>query len=295
MPRILRIALIQHHCEEDPAENLDRTVQGMRQAASEGARLVMTQELFANRYFCQTEDPRVFELAQPIPGHATHSLSRVAAELEIVLVGSMFERRAAGVYHNTAIVLERNGSLAGIYRKMHIPNDPGYLEKYYFTPGDAAFRPIKTSVGNLGVLICWDQWYPEAARLMALAGADLLLYPTAIGWDPGDSPDEQLRQLDAWKTVQRAHAIANALPLAACNRTGFETKPHERDQGIDFWGNSFVCGAQGELLAEAPQRDAAVLLANIDLDRPEEIRRVWPFLRDRRIDAYEGLMKRYLD
>ncbi len=292
MPRILRIALIQQRCEEDPAENLDRTVHGIRQAASEGASLAMTQELFANRYFCQTEDPKVFELAQPIPGHATHCLSRVAAELEIVVVGSTFERRVAGVYHNTAFVLERDGSLAGIYRKMHIPNDPGYHEKYYFTPGDAAFRPVRTSVGHLGVLICWDQWYPEAARLMTLAGAELLLYPTAIGWNPGDCPHERMRQLDAWKTVQRGHAIANTLPLAACNRTGFEAAAKAHNQGIDFWGSSFVCGVQGELLAEAPARDAAVLLADIDLDRPERVRREWPFLRDRRIDAYQGLVER---
>ncbi len=294
MSRSLRISLIQHSCENDPGVNLDRTVQGIRKAASEGARLVLTQELFRSHYFCQTEDPKFFELAEPIPGPTTDCLSSIAAELKIVVVGSVFERRGAGVYHNTAVVLESDGSLAGIYRKMHVPDDPGYHEKYYFTPGDEGFRPVETSVGRLGVLICWDQWYPEAARLMALAGAELLLYPTAIGWEPEDSPEVQMRQLDAWKTIQRAHGIANALPVAVCNRTGFETQALEPQRGIDFWGNSFVCGAQGELLTEAPWRAPAVLLANIDLVRSEQIRREWPFLRDRRIDAYQGLLARYL-
>jgi N-carbamoylputrescine amidase len=293
--RTLRLALVQQACTDSPADNLEQTLDRLRQAAADGAELVLTQELFGSRYFCQSEDPASFDLAQPIPGPHTQALGAVAAELGVVVVASFFERRGAGVYHNTAVVLERDGHLAGRYRKMHVPDDPGYHEKYYFTPGDLGFRPIDTSVGRLGVLVCWDQWYPEASRLMALAGAELLLYPTAIGWERRDASEEQARQRDAWRTVQRAHAIANVLPLAACNRTGFEPHPSAAGEGIDFWGGSFVCGPQGEILAEAPNREPAVLLADVDLSRAEELRRIWPFLRDRRIDAYEGLLERYLD
>jgi N-carbamoylputrescine amidase len=291
----LRLALVQHACSEHPADNVKQTLSGVRQAAAEGVELVLTQELFSSRYFCQSEVPAAFDLAQPIPGPHTQALGAVAAELGVVVVASVFERRAPGVYHNTAVVLERDGRLTGRYRKMHLPDDPGYHEKYYFTPGDLGFRPIDTSVGRLGVLVCWDQWYPEAARLMALAGAELLLYPTAIGWERRDPAEEQARQHEAWRTLQRAHAIANALPLAACNRTGFEPHPTVAGEGIDFWGGSFVCGPQGEILAEAPAREPAVLLADVDLSRAEELRRIWPFLRDRRIDAYGGLLERYLD
>jgi N-carbamoylputrescine amidase len=244
-------------------------------------------------YFCQHEDVKRFDQAETVPGPTTGELGKLAAELNVVIVGSVFERRAPGVYHNTAVVLERDGSLAGQYRKMHIPDDPGFHEKFYFTPGDQGFAPIPTSVGVLGVLVCWDQWYPEAARLMAMHGASLLLYPTAIGWDPKDDDAEKTRQRDAWITIQRAHAVANGLPVLACNRVGLEPDPRGRTPGIQFWGSSFVAGPQGEILAEAPTDRPAVLVTEIDRARSESVRRIWPFFRDRRIDAYGDLLKRY--
>lgn len=291
----MKIALIQHPCSEDRAANLAATIAGIREAAAAGARLVLLQELHTGVYFCQTEDSDRFDLAETIPGPTSEQLGQVARECGVVVVASLFERRAAGLYHNTAVVLERDGRIAGRYRKMHIPDDPGYYEKFYFTPGDLGFTPIATSVGRLGVLVCWDQWFPEAARLMALAGADLLLYPTAIGWDPADSADEQARQREAWITIQRAHAVANGLPVLACNRTGFEPDPSGQGRGSLFWGSSFVAGPQGELLAQAASDRAQVLTVEVDLARSERVRRIWPYLRDRRIDAYADLTRRFID
>lgn len=291
----LAVALIQQTCSVDTKATLTRTCDKIRQAASQGARLVALQELHVGPYFCQTEDTAQFDRAEPIPGPTTERLGSLAKELNIVLVASLFERRAAGLYHNTAVVFENDGSIAGIYRKMHIPDDPGFYEKFYFTPGDLGFTPIKTSVGTLGVLVCWDQWYPEAARLMALAGADLLIYPTAIGWDPNDTPEEQERQRSAWETVQRGHAVANGLPVLAINRVGFEPSPDPAASGIRFWGNSFAAGPQGELLARASCDQEETLALELDLDRSEQVRRIWPFLRDRRIDAYGDLLKRFRD
>ncbi|MEQ6341750.1 MAG: carbon-nitrogen hydrolase [Gammaproteobacteria bacterium] len=291
----LKVGLIQHTCGNDRTANLGRTIAGIREAAAQGARLVLLQELHTGIYFCQAEDTRYFDLAETIPGPSTEQLGKIAAELQVVIVASLFERRAAGLYHNTAVVFETDGSIAGKYRKMHIPDDPGFYEKFYFTPGDLGFNPIKTSVGRLGVLVCWDQWFPEAARLMALAGADLLLYPTAIGWNPDDDTQEKSRQRDAWITIQRAHAIANGLPVLACNRTGFEADPSGHTEGIQFWGSSFVAGPQGEMLALAPADSPSVLVTEIDINRSEQVRRIWPYLRDRRIDAYEELMRRYRD
>lgn len=292
---LLKVALIQHACGAERSANLATTVRAVREAAGQGARLVVLQELHLGTYFCQTEDTRNFDRAETIPGPATDEIGKLAAELGVVIVASLFERRAAGVYHNTAVVLESDGRIAGKYRKMHIPDDPGYHEKFYFTPGDLGFTPIKTSLGTLGVLVCWDQWYPEAARLMALGGADLLLYPTAIGWDPNDDAQEQTRQREAWLTIQRAHAVANGLPVLACNRTGFEADPSGRGAGIRFWGSSFIAGPQGEILASAPEDAPAVLVAELDLSRSEQVRRIWPYLRDRRIDAYHDLTRRYRD
>lgn len=291
----LRIGLVQQSCSGHRQDNLARSMAGIREAAAAGAHLVVLQELHAGLYFCQTEDTACFDQAETIPGPATEQLGALARELGVVIVASLFERRAPGLYHNTAVVLERDGRVAGRYRKMHIPDDPGYYEKFYFTPGDLGFTPIDTSVGRLGVLVCWDQWYPEAARLMALAGADLLIYPTAIGWDPEDSLEEQQRQLDAWITIQRAHAVANGLPVVAVNRVGFEASPKNGEQGALFWGHSFVAGSQGEILAQASQDREQVLVVTVDRRRSEQVRRIWPFLRDRRIDAYHGLVKRYLD
>lgn len=293
--RTLRIGLVQQPCGEDRETNLQHSAREIRAAAAEGAELVLLQELHGSVYFCQTEDPARFEQAEPIPGPTTHALAELARELGIVIVGSVFERRAPGLYHNTAVALEKDGSIAGIYRKMHIPDDPGYYEKYYFTPGDLGFTPIDTSVGRLGVLVCWDQWYPEAARLMALAGAEILLYLTAIGWDERAELDEQLRQRDAWVTIQRSHAIANGIPVAACNRVGHEPDPSGLTPGIDFWGYSFICGPQGEILAQAPEDDPTYLVAEVELGRTEQVRRAWPYLRDRRIDAYTNLLRRYCD
>ena len=293
MTATLKIGLVQQACSDDRAQNIETSLAGVREAAKQGAQLVLLPELHAGPYFCQVEDTGNFDRAEPILGPTTEALGRLAKELEIVIVGSIFERRAAGIYHNPAVVLERNGRLAGIYRKMHIPDDPGYYEKFYFTPGDLGFAPIQTSVGVLGVLVCWDQWYPEAARLMALNGAEVLLYPTAIGWDPRDEESETARQREAWLTIQRAHAIANGLPVVACNRVGLEPDPSGQSRGIRFWGSSFVAGPQGELLAQAATDKPEVLVAETNRKRSEDVRRIWPFLRDRRIDAYQDLLKRY--
>ena len=287
--------MVQQACGDDRERNFKASEAGVRDAAKRGAKLVLLQELHAGPYFCQHEDTRYFDLAEPIPGPGTEYLGRLAKALGVVIVGSLFERRAAGVYHNTAVVLDSNGTLAGKYRKMHIPDDPGYYEKFYFTPGDLGFTPIKTSVGMLGVLVCWDQWYPEAARLMALAGADLLLYPTAIGWNPADDKAEQARQRDAWATVQRSHAVANGLPVVVANRIGFEKDPSGHTKGSQFWGSSFIAGPQGEIVAQAGSDKAEVLVADVDLAHSEAVRRIWPFLRDRRIDAYPDLLKRLRD
>lgn len=293
-PSPLRVGLVQHACSPDRETNLNATIAGIREAARQGARLALLQELHASLYFCQQEDIRHFDLAETIPGPSSERLAAVARECGIVIVASLFERRATGLYHNTAVVLESDGSIAGRYRKMHIPDDPGYYEKFYFTPGDLGFTPIATSVGRLGVLVCWDQWFPEAARLMALANADLLLYPTAIGWNPDDDAQEKARQQDAWITIQRAHAVANGLPVLACNRVGFEPDRSGQTPGIQFWGTSFVAGPQGEILASAAE-EATVLMVDVDMARSESVRRIWPYLRDRRIDAYKPLTLRYRD
>jgi len=282
-------------CSADSAANERHIHEQLRAAAAKGARLVLLQELHNTLYFCQTEDEACFDLAEPVPGPGTQTLAVLARELELVIVASLFERRAAGLYHNTAVVLDRDGSLAGKYRKMHIPDDPGYYEKFYFTPGDLGFQPIQTSIGKLGVMICWDQWFPEAARLMTLAGAELLLYPTAIGWNPEESAEQQLRQLDAWRTIQRAHAIANGIPLLVCNRTGHEPDNSGQTAGIQFWGNSFVAGPQGEVLASASPDSAELLIASVNMGHSEDVRRGWPYLRDRRIDAYDDLSLRFRD
>ncbi len=292
--RRLKVASVQHACTADREENLARSIAGIREAHAAGAKLVLLQELHTSLYFPQIESAGYFDLAEPIPGPSTETLSALAAELQMVIVASLFERRGAGLYHNTAVVLDQDGSLAGMYRKMHIPDDPGFYEKYYFTPGDLGFTPIQTSVGRLGLLVCWDQWFPEAARLMALAGAEVLLYPTAIGWDPADSDEEQQRQREAWQIIQRSHAVANNLPVIVNNRCGFEAHPHE-DTGIQFWGSGFICGPQGEMLASSSETGDGVICAELDLAQTETVRRTWPYLRDRRIDAYAGLQKRYLD
>ena len=295
MSKTLTVGLVQETASDNRDANLAKMLDGVRAAAQRGAKLVLLQELHNSLYFCQTEDTAMFDLAESIPGPSTDALSKVAKTLGVVIVASIFERRAAGLYHNTAVVIETDGSIAGKYRKMHIPDDPGYYEKFYFTPGDLGFEPIQTSVGKLGVMVCWDQWYPEGARLMALAGADMLLYPTAIGWDPRDKSDEQARQREAWITVQRAHAVANGLPVLVCNRTGHEADPSSQSSGSQFWGSSFVAGPQGEILASAAADTPEVLVVDIDLNRSEEVRRIWPYLRDRRIDAYGDLLKRYRD
>ena len=290
----LQIGLVQHCCSADRNANLEKSSRGIREAAALGARLVVLQELHAGLYFCQVEETNCFDQAETIPGPSTDFFGALARELGVVIVTSLFERRAAGLYHNTAVVIEADGSIAGKYRKMHIPDDPGYYEKFYFTPGDLGFTPIATSVGKLGVLVCWDQWYPEAARLMAMAGAEILIYPTAIGWDLNDSAEEQHRQLDAWITVQRGHAVANGLPVVTVNRVGFEADP-SGGPGALFWGNSFVAGCQGELLARLARDSEEVRLVTVDREHSEKIRRIWPFLRDRRIDAYADLLKRFCD
>ena len=297
-PSIIQCAAVQQRCGPDRDANLASSAALIRDAAARGAQLVVLQELHGTPYFCQTEDTAVFDLAEPIPGPTTGFLGELAGHYGIVIVGSVFEKRCSGVYHNTAVVLDNDGSLAGVSRKMHIPDDPGFHEKFYFTPGDAddgAFRPVATGLGPLGVLVCWDQWYPEAARLMALAGARILIYPTAIGWDPNDDGAEKQRQLDAWITVQRGHAIANHLAVIAPNRQGHEPAPDGSGPGIDFWGNSFICGPQGEMLVQGEASGDQVLMAGIHTDRTDALRRIWPHLRDRRIDAYADLTKRLRD
>ena len=291
----MKVGLVQQANTADRAANIEKLQRHIRQAAAEGAELVVLQELHNGLYFCQTEDTSLFDQAEPIPGPSTELFGALAKELGIVLVLSLFERRAPGLYHNTAVVLERDGSIAGKYRKMHIPDDPAYYEKFYFTPGDLGFEPIDTSVGRLGVLVCWDQWYPEAARLMAMRGAELLIYPTAIGWESSDTEEEKARQLGAWVTVQRGHAVANGLPVISVNRTGHEPDPSGQTKGIQFWGNSFVAGPQGELITTLPNDEETVRVVEVDKQRSEQVRRWWPFFRDRRIDAFEGLTKRFLD
>ncbi|SPF34428.1 Nitrilase/cyanide hydratase and apolipoprotein N-acyltransferase [Syntrophobacter sp. SbD1] len=291
----LTVGLVQQSCTTDRDANMEKSAAGIRKAVSSGAELVVLQELHLGPYFCQTEDADYFDLAEPIPGPASEEFGSLARELSVVIVTSLFERRAAGLYHNTAVVFDKDGSIAGKYRKMHIPDDPGYYEKYYFTPGDLGFNPVATSAGSLGVLICWDQWYPEAARLMALSGAELLIYPTAIGWDTSESKMEQSLMLDAWTTIQRSHAIANGLPVICANRVGFEPASETSGRGLNFWGNSFIAGPQGEFIARAGQDSDAVLTAQIDISRTQVVRRNWPFLRDRRIDAYQDLLLLYRD
>ncbi len=291
----LNVALLQEADRGSVGANLDGIEDGLREAAQSGVQLVLLQELHNGPYFCQHESVEEFDRAEPIPGPSTERIGKLAAELQLVVVASLFERRAAGLYHNTAVVFDRSEQIAGVYRKMHIPDDPAWYEKFYFTPGDLGFHPIPTSIGKLGVLVCWDQWYPEAARLMALAGAELLLYPTAIGWDPADPQDEKERQRDAWTTVQRGHAVANGVPVLTCNRVGFEPASDGEGRGAQFWGSSFVAGPQGEILAQAGPEKRELLIADIDMARSEAVRRIWPFLRDRRIDAYGDLTKRFRD
>ncbi|MDE6078460.1 MAG: carbon-nitrogen hydrolase [Duncaniella sp.] len=291
----MKVGIIQQHNGADVAANRARLIEKIRLLAADGAQLVVLQELHDSLYFCQTENVGNFDLAVAIPSDVTDAYALVARECGIVLVTSLFERRAPGLYHNTAVVFERDGSIAGRYRKMHIPDDPAYYEKFYFTPGDLGFEPIQTSVGRLGVLVCWDQWYPEAARLMALRGAEMLIYPTAIGWESSDTPDEKARQREAWITVQRGHAVANGLPVVTVNRVGYEPDPSEVTGGITFWGSSFVAGPQGEFLFQASDSEEAVAIIDIDMRRCENVRRWWPFLRDRRIENYSGITKRFLD
>jgi N-carbamoylputrescine amidase len=290
----LVVGLVQQSCGAERSENIGKSIKGIREAAARGASLVILQELHTGLYFCQSEDTAVFDQAETIPGPSTATFGALARELGIVLVTSLFEKRAPGLYHNTAVVFEKDGAIAGTYRKMHIPDDPGYYEKFYFTPGDLGFTPIDTSVGRLGVLVCWDQWYPEGARLMAMAGAEILIYPTAIGYDPRDPEDEQQRQRDAWITIQRAHAVANGIPVVSVNRVGFEADA-AGGPGALFWGSSFVAGCQGEFLARAGEGSEEVLTVELDRQRSEDVRRIWPYLRDRRIDAYGDLVKRYRD
>ena len=285
---MMKIGFLQQHNVADMKQNMLRLAEGIRELAQQGAELIVLQELHNSLYFCQVEDVNNFNLAETIPGPSTSFFGELAKEYGVVIVTSLFERRAPGLYHNTAVVMEKDGSIAGIYRKMHIPDDPGYYEKFYFTPGDLGFHPIQTSVGRLGVLVCWDQWYPEAARLMALQGAELLIYPTAIGYDPNDTPEEQERQRMAWQTVQRGHAVANGLPVVTVNRVGDE-------DGVPFWGTSFVAGPQGELLYEAPTDKEVATVVEVDMQRSEQVRRWWPFLRDRRIEEYNDITKRYID
>ena len=291
----MKVGIIQISCSADTEANKRKLAEGIRRVSREGARLVVLQELHNTLYFCQTESVDLCALAEPVPGPSTEFYGGLARECGVVLVTSLFERRAAGLYHNTAVVFETDGSIAGRYRKMHIPDDPAYYEKFYFTPGDLGFEPIDTSVGRLGVQVCWDQWYPEGARLMALRGAQLLIYPTAIGYESSDTPEEQERQRTAWQTVQRGHAVANGLPVIAVNRCGHEPDPSGQTRGIRFWGSSFVAGPQGELLYEAPKDEEAAAVVEVDMERSEQVRRWWPFLRDRRIDAFEGLTSRFLD
>ncbi|NDV69376.1 carbon-nitrogen hydrolase [Dysgonomonas sp. 25] len=291
----MKVALIQQANTADVTNNKQRLKEKVREAAKQGAQLVIFQELHNSLYFCQTEETDLFDLAEPIPGPTTDEFGALAKELGVVIVLSLFEKRATGLYHNTAVVLEKDGTMAGKYRKMHIPDDPAYYEKFYFTPGDIGFKPIETSLGKLGVLVCWDQWYPEAARLMALAGAEMLIYPTAIGWESTDTDEEKQRQLGAWVTVQRGHAVANGLHVVAVNRVGYEPDPSGQTNGITFWGNSFVAGPQGEFIYQASNEKEEVKVLELDMKRSENVRRWWPFLRDRRIDEFGDLTKRFID
>ena len=293
--RKIKIGLLQQHNVADRRTNILRLAEGIADLAKRGAQLVVLQELHNSLYFCQEENVENFELAEPIPGPSTQMFGEIAKQCGVAIVTSLFERRAAGLYHNTAVVIEKDGSTAGKYRKMHIPDDPAYYEKFYFTPGDLGFHPIDTSVGRLGVMVCWDQWYPEAARLMALQGAELLIYPTAIGYESSDSEQEQERQRRAWQTVQRGHAVANGLPVVAVNRVGFEPDPSGRTKGIQFWGTSFVAGPQGEIYYEASNEEEESVIVGVDLDHSEDVRRWWPFLRDRRIEEYSGITRRFID
>lgn len=291
----MTLGILQLHITADIADNKTRLAEGIIDLAHRGAELIVLQELHNTLYFCQVEDVENFNLAEPIPGPSTEFYGKLAKDLGVVIVTSLFERRAPGLYHNTAVVIEKDGTIAGKYRKMHIPDDPAYYEKFYFTPGDLGFQPIQTSLGKLGVLVCWDQWYPEAARLMALRGAELLIYPTAIGWESSDTDEEKSRQLGAWVISQRGHAVANGLPVISVNRVGHEPDPSGQTRGIQFWGNSFVAGPQGEILAQASNVEPQVMVVEVDMDRSENVRRWWPFLRDRRIDAYDSILKRFDD
>ncbi|WP_455674704.1 carbon-nitrogen hydrolase [Phocaeicola sp.] len=295
MKRTIKVGLIQQSCTNDIHYNLRKLHRNIEQVVNAGAQLVVLQELHNTPYFCQTEDTEIFDLAEPIPGPSTGFYSEIASTYSIVLVTSLFEKRAPGLYHNTAVVFDTDGSIAGKYRKMHIPDDPAYYEKFYFTPGDLGFEPIQTSLGKLGVQVCWDQWYPEGARLMALKGAEILIYPTAIGWESTDTKEEKIRQLGAWVVSQRGHAVANGLPVIAVNRVGHEPDPSGQTNGILFWGNSFVAGPQGEILAQASNSEEENMVVEVDLTRSENVRRWWPFLRDRRIDEFSGLTKRFID
>ncbi len=291
----IKIGILQQHNVADSEENIRRIAEGIKNLAHRGAQLIVLQELHNSLYFCQVEDVNNFDMAEPIPGPSTRLYGELAKQYGVVIVTSLFEKRAPGLYHNTAVVLEKDGTIAGMYRKMHIPDDPAYYEKFYFTPGDLGFHPIDTSVGRLGVLVCWDQWYPEAARLMALQGAQILIYPTAIGYETSDSAEEQARQREAWTTVQRGHAVANGLPVVAVNRVGWEEDPSHQTAGIQFWGSSFIAGPQGELCYQASEKDEECQIIDIDMAHSEQVRRWWPFLRDRRIDEYTDILKRYID
>ena len=291
----IRIGMLQQHNVADSKENIRRLTESIEDLAKRGAQLIVLQELHNSLYFCQTENVDNFDIAEPVPGPSTRLYGELAKRLGVVIVTSLFEKRTAGLYHNTAVVIEKDGSIAGMYRKMHIPDDPAYYEKFYFTPGDLGFHPIDTSVGRLGVLVCWDQWYPEAARLMALQGAQILIYPTAIGYESSDSLEEQARQREAWTTVQRGHAVANGLPVVTVNRVGFESDPSQQTKGIQFWGSSFIAGPQGELFYQASDSEEESLVVDIDLEHSEQVRRWWPFLRDRRIDKYTDILKRFVD
>lgn len=292
----IKVGVVQQAvADNDKSKNWNNSAQRVAELAAEGCECILLQELHSTLYFCQNEDTDAFDLAEPIPGPATDFFGELAQKHNIVLVTSLFEKRGSGLYHNTAVVFDRSKDIAGTYRKMHIPDDPGFYEKFYFTPGDTGFTPIETSIGKLGVLVCWDQWYPEAARLMAMAGADMLFYPTAIGWDNNDSEDERQRQFGAWQTIQRGHAVANSLPVIVANRTGFETSPVAGDPGIQFWGQSFITGPQGEILAQADSDREQNLSVELDMTRTEKIKRIWPYFRDRRIDAYDDLVKRWRD
>ena len=295
MQNKIKVGFIQQHNTNDINDNMQRLKKGIEQLAKQGAQLIVLQELHNSLYFCQLETVDNFDLAEHIPGPSTAFFSEIAAANNVVIVTSLFEKRAAGLYHNTAVVIEKDGSISGKYRKMHIPDDPAYYEKFYFTPGDLGFAPIQTSLGKLGILVCWDQWYPEAARLMALNGAELLIYPTAIGYESSDAEEEKQRQREAWTTVQRGHAVANGLPVIAVNRVGFEPDPSQQTQGITFWGSSFVAGSQGEFIYRASETEEECTIVEVDLQRSEQVRRWWPFLRDRRIDEYHNITKRFID